>query len=166
LGARASARAGRPRRARALALAAAGACAAAACGACGAGAAADAPARGVAVRGAWARPTAAPNAAAYLTVVNHTPEVVTITAARSPAAAAVTLHETMTMGAGAHAMAHMVPLPQVGLAPGDSAVFAPGGKHLMLERLRAPLTAGARVPLTLVTADGVELRVEVEVRAP
>jgi copper(I)-binding protein len=44
-------------------------------------------------------------------------------------------------------------------------VFAPGGKHLMLERLRAPLAAGARVPLTLVTADGAELRVEVEVRA-
>jgi hypothetical protein len=35
----------------------------------------------------------------------------------------------------------------------------------MLERLRA-LAAGARVPLTLVTADGAELRTELEVRAP
>jgi len=120
----------------------------------------------IAVRGAWARPSVGPNAAAYLTVVNPTDSAVTITAARSPAAAAVTLHETLTAGAGPHALAHMVPLAQVGVAPGDSAVFAPRGKHLMLERLRAPLAAGQRVPLTLVTADGMELRAELEVRAP
>lgn len=131
--------------------------------ACG-GAAPDG--RAVEVRGAWARATAAPNAAVYLTVVNHTDALVTITAARSPAAAAVTLHETLTMGTGTHAMAHMVPLAQVGVAPGDSAVFAPAGKHLMLERLRAPLVAGSHVALTLVMGDGAELRTEVQVRAP
>jgi copper(I)-binding protein len=60
----------------------------------------------------------------------------------------------------------MVPLAQVGIAPGDSAVFAPGGRHLMLTGLRAPLAAGTRVPLPLVTAAGRELRVELEVRAP
>ncbi len=135
-------------------------------GAAGCGGAAADAARGVEVRGAWARPSPGPAAAAYLTVVNHTAATVTITAARTPAAAAATLHESVTAGAGTHAMAHMVPLAQVSVLPGDSAVFAPGGRHLMLERLRAPLAAGGRVPLTLVTADGAELRTEVEVRSP
>jgi copper(I)-binding protein len=121
---------------------------------------------GVEVRGAWARPTAGPNAAAYLTVVNHGDAVVTVVAARTPAAAAATLHESVTAAGAAHPTAHMVPLAQVGVAPGDSAAFAPGGRHLMLERLRAPIAAGQRVPLTLVLATGEELRTEVEVRAP
>jgi hypothetical protein len=132
---------------------------------CGGRGAADVG-RGVEVRGAWARPTPGPDAAAYLTVVNHTAETVTITGARTPAAAGATLHETVTAGAGMHAMVHMVPLAQVSVAPGDSAAFAPGGRHLMLARLRAPLAVGARVPLTLVTAAGDELRTEVEVRSP
>jgi hypothetical protein len=129
------------------------------------GAAGDAPGA-VEVRAGWARPSTQPNAAAYLTVVNRTADVVTITGARTPAASAASLHESVTAGAGAHAMSHMVPLAQVGIAPGDSAVFAPGGRHLMLTGLRAPLAAGTRVPLTLVTAAGRELRVELEVRAP
>ena len=132
-------------------------------GGCGAPGAGDLPA-GVRVHGAWARPTEGPNAAAYLTVVNSTAAPVTITAARTPAAAAASLHESVTAGAGAHAMSHMVPLAQLGVPPGDSAVLAPGGRHLMLERVRAPLVAGGRVPLTLVTSDGAEIRIEVEVR--
>jgi copper(I)-binding protein len=128
--------------------------------------AADDGARRVEVRDGWARPSGGPNAAAYLTIVNRSDTVVTVTAARTPAAAAATLHESVTAGGGPHPMVHMVPLAQVGIAPGDSAVFAPGGRHLMLERLREPLAEGAHVPLTLLTAGGGELRTEIVVRRP
>lgn len=121
---------------------------------------------GVDVHGAWVRPTGGPTAAAYLTLVNRTTAPVTLTGARTPAAASATLHESRTEGTGMAAMAHMLPLAAITVAPGDSAVLAPGGRHLMLEALRAPLVVGGHVPLTVVTSTGGTLRTEAEVREP
>ncbi len=50
------------------------------------------------------------------------------------------------------------------IAADGEAVLEPGGMHLMIFDLAEPLEAGQTFDLTLVTADGVELVVPIEVR--
>ncbi|GAB4218061.1 MAG: hypothetical protein Fur007_22370 [Rhodoferax sp.] len=82
--------------------------------------------------------------------------------AASPVAGVVQVHE-MKMDAGVMKMAEV----QGGLQlPADKAVeLKPGGFHIMLMDLKAPLTAGSTVPLTLVVKDdkGIESKVDVQV---
>ena len=54
-------------------------------------------------------------------------------------------------------------LGRVPLAAGGRVTFAPGGLHLMLMGLAAPLTEGTAFPLTLRFADGDSRTVEVAV---
>ncbi len=122
------------------------------------------PVAPIEVRAAWARPAdSASLTAAYLVVVNHEPSAVTLSAASSPLAGSVTLHETMEMGGLTHMMA--LEAPQV-IAAGDSLVLAPGGKHLMVGALTRALAAGDSLPLTLTFSDGREVRVRAAVRSP
>ncbi len=125
----------------------------AAAGGCSRGS--GAPAGAAAVRGAWARPAAAgADGALYFTLVNPGPDTLVVVGARAAAAAATTLHETMRMGEGAAAMAHMAPLARVVVPPADSVAFAPLGRHAMLERLRRPLAVGDSVPFALAVVRG------------
>ena len=57
-------------------------------------------------------------------------------------------------------------LPELRIAPGATAVFEPGGKHLMLMQPRAPLEAGGKVAVSFVLDDGREVSAEFEVRKP
>lgn len=95
--------------------------------------------------GAWSRATAPQQAvgAAYVTL--SSPVADRLTGASSPAATTVQLHE-MTMNG---AVMRMREAPGIPLAPGKPVRLAPGGLHLMLVGLRAPLKPGDEVPIHL-----------------
>ena len=61
-------------------------------------------------------------------------------------------------------MAHMDHLDEVELPAGGRVELRPGGMHIMLMRLTAPLVAGERFTLQLYPTDGEAIEVEVEVR--
>lgn len=123
---------------------------------------AKSPAAGdLVVTAAWSRPAVAgTNGAGFLTVANHGSGPESLTGATSPAAARVEIHSSsMTDG-----VMRMQKLARVAIPAGKTVTFAPGGHHLMLIGLKAPLKAGARVPATLTFASGARVTVSFEVR--
>lgn len=78
--------------------------------------------------------------------------------ASSPVAAAVSLHRTDASGA-------MVATEAIEVPAGTEVPFVPGGDHLMLEGLAAPLLPGESVALDLEFAEAGTLRVEAPVIA-
>ncbi len=82
----------------------------------------------------------------YLTIVNKGSAADKLVAASSPASERVEIHE-MKMEGGVMKMQEVAG----GLAvdAGKSVALAPGGYHLMLMGLKAPLKEGDKVPVTL-----------------
>lgn len=126
----------------------------------------DEGSRGVVVSDAWSRPTPAgtTTSAVYMTLrADHDDALVAI--AVDPAVASVAMaHETATddeMMSMDHAMAIELPAD-------DDVEFEPGGLHVMLEGLAAPLVDGDGFALTLdfVQADDVVVDVSVQDEAP
>jgi copper(I)-binding protein len=94
----------------------------------------------------WARATAgnAANGAAYVTIT-ETGSPDKLIGVSTPVAAAASLHETIDDGG----VMKMRPVAGLPLDPGKPVAMAPGGKHIMLMGLKAPLKAGDTFPLTL-----------------
>lgn len=108
----------------------------------------------------WARATAASqaNGAAYL-VVDNDGEPDRILGATSPAAARVELHTHIDD----NGVMRMRQVEAIDLPAGETSL-APGGLHIMLFELGAPLVEGESFPLilTLEQAGDVEVEVKVE----
>lgn len=119
----------------------------------------------VAVSDAWIRGTVAHQTAtgAFMQLVAERDG--RLVEANSPAAAQVEIHE-MRMENDVMRMRRIDALP---LPAGKQVVLQPGGFHLMLTGLKAPLREGDKVPLSLVfQADGQApqtVRLDVPVRA-
>lgn len=113
----------------------------------------------VTLENAWVRAQgdAGAMSAAYFTVCNGTLAAVTIVGLSTPAAGIVELHETTRDANGVVAMA---PTGPITLAPGEGAVFAPGGKHAMLMSLAAAIAEGSNTSLTLELAGGATVTAE------
>ena len=109
----------------------------------------------------WARPTASgmPTGVAYLSITNHGARADTLIAAHSPVAARVEFHRTSLEGG----MAKMRPTGSLVIGPGETLTAAPGGLHLMLVDLEAPLVEGAMVPLVLTFKVAGEVTVQLHV---
>jgi len=124
----------------------------------------DARKGAIVVSDAWTRPTAAgmPMGVAYFSVRNDGSNADAIIAATTPAAAHVEFHQT-TLADG---MARMRPLKEITVPAKGTVSVSPGGIHLMLVDLKAPLAVGARIPLVLEfrNAGKLELRLAVEAR--
>jgi copper(I)-binding protein len=114
------------------------------------------------IDGAWARatPEAARQGAAYLTVRNDSPTGDRLIGARTPAAARAELH-THTHDGG---VMRMREVPAIEVEPGAAIALAPGGHHIMLIDLAAPLRDGARFPLTLRFERAGDVVVQIPVR--
>lgn len=99
----------------------------------------------------WARATAGAGktGVAYVTVVNHGPDNAII-GASAPVAERASLHTHEMDGD----VMRMRPVQSVDLPTGETVTFAPGGLHIMLMELSAPLAEGATFPLTLELATG------------
>lgn len=118
----------------------------------------------ITVQDAWTRSVAdtATPGAAYLTILNGTGVDDALIGVSSPAAGTVELHET---SADASGMMAMHPVERVELAAGATVSFEPGGYHIMLIDLVAPLVEGATVPLTLTFEHAPAVTVEAQVRS-
>lgn len=126
-----------------------------------------APATAITVAHAYSHPTAAPGvpAVGFLTLTNAGPKADRLLSVISPLAGRVEIHQSK-MENGVMQMRAVT--QGVALPPGKSVAFAPGGLHLMLFALRAPLAEGERVPVTLLFehAAAVTTTLAVAPRAP
>lgn len=85
------------------------------------------------------------SSAAYVTVHNGGRTADRLLGASSSAAASVTVHDSSNVG-GVMRMRAAGAIP---LAPGRMIEMKPGGMHVMLMGLKAPLRPGTKLPLTL-----------------
>jgi|GEM_PF-2444410 len=101
----------------------------------------------------WARATvpAAQVGAVYVAIQNPGIESVRIVAASSPACRTTEIHDHVRLDNG---NAQMVAVPALDIAAGATVTLQPGGKHIMLIGLVAPLVEGETVAVTLTTASG------------
>jgi periplasmic copper chaperone A len=128
-------------------------------------AAAPAP---VQVSDAWARVSVAGQTASGAFMRLQAAESLVLVGGRSPAAGLVEVHEMRMDGD----VMRMRALPALELPAGKPVELRPGGLHVMLMDLKAPLAAGSTLPLTLVFRDArgaersLSLQVPVSAQAP
>jgi periplasmic copper chaperone A len=112
----------------------------------------------------WARatPRGAASGAAYMTVTNTGNTAERLNCVSSDASAKCQMHE-MTMENG---VMRMRPLEGgLQIKPGESVTLKPGGYHVMLLNLKAPLQQGKTVEATLKTSDGATVQVQFPIAA-
>ena len=110
----------------------------------------------------WARASAgnARNGAVFLTVTGAG-TADKLVAASTPVSETAELHETIDD----KGIMKMRPLAALALEPGKAVTLAPGGPHVMLMGLKAPLKQGDTFPLTLRFARAGPVTVTVTVEA-
>lgn len=107
---------------------------------------------GLVVRDAWVKAADSGMTAVFATLVNDSDHDVHIVGATSTAAAMVELHETVPDGTGGTVMRQV---PQGFVVPaGGTRTLDPGGDHIMLMDLTAPVLPGTEVTVALRTEDG------------
>jgi hypothetical protein len=116
----------------------------------------------VEVKNAWARATVTGQMATGAFMTLTAKEGATLVGVATPAAGVAQVHE-MKMEGGVMKMAEVK--GGLVLPAGKAVELKPGGYHLMLMDLKAPLTNNTTVPLTLVFKDakGVESKTEIKV---
>lgn len=117
---------------------------------------------GIAIADAWARATAPGSTvgAAYFTLRNDGPGSDVLLSVASAAAQSAELHRTSVE----HDVARMRPAGEIGIGPGHTLAAEPGGLHVMLTGLHAPLVEGTQVPLELTFRHAGTMTVAVTVR--
>ncbi len=95
-------------------------------------------------------PPGSPATGAFLTLRNTGDAPAAVVAGESTAARSVELHTHVQEGG----VMRMRQIPRIEVPVNGEVVLQPGGLHVMLIGLTAPLEAGGVVPLTLVFADG------------
>jgi len=98
----------------------------------------------------WARatPLGAKTGAAYMTLINKGPADDRLIGVATPIAGEAQIH-SMSLDNG---VMMMRPVPVLDLKAGGTQTLKPGGYHVMLMDLKAPLVEGQSFPLTLVFA--------------
>ena len=112
---------------------------------------------------AWARatPGGAKVGGGYLTIENKGATLDKLIGGSSPAAAKIEVHE-MAMNNGVMTMRPVK--GGLSIPPGQSVTLAPGGYHIMLMELKAPLKKGDKVPVTLAFEKAGEVKVTFDVQ--
>jgi len=109
----------------------------------------------------WARatPPGAKVGAGYMKITSDAAD--RLVGATSPASAKVELHVVVKEGD----VMRMRQVKAYDIPPKGGYELKPGGAHLMLVDLKAPLKEGQKVPVTLRFEKGGEVKVELQVRA-
>lgn len=133
----------------------------------------------ITLQGAWARPSPAmaTAAAVYVEVTNDgdVDDALVDVSVDASVAARAELHESTDettddeeMGEGSGTtmggMMGMRPVDEIPVPAGESVSLEPGGYHIMLLELAAPLEVGATIEVALTFAEAGELVLEAEVR--
>jgi copper(I)-binding protein len=133
-------------------------------GACSSDSTSTAPADAsgtVQVTDAWARSSMPDVGAIYFTVTDGTGEGDRLVGVDvGDVAEMASIHETTVT----NGMAEMHPVDGVDVPAGGTVTFEPGGYHVMLEQLSAPLQVGSRLDLVLTFEKAGEVPVSAEVR--
>jgi copper(I)-binding protein len=126
-------------------------------------AAARADAEGIEVSEAFSRASIgeATSGVVYLRLVNRATRPDRLLGASTPAAARADLHTTKRDGD----VIKMRRLEALAIAAGETVAFAPGGAHIMLSGLKAPLREGDSFALTLRFEAAGPVTVEVPVKS-
>ena len=113
------------------------------------------------IENGWSRatPPGAKIAAGYLTIRNASKTADKLVAAASPAAEKVETHVTVKEGD----IFRMREVKGYDIPAGGAFELKPGGAHLMLVNIKAPLKEGDKVPLTLRFERAGELKTELHV---
>ena len=103
-------------------------------------------------QGAWVRslPPGAEVTAAYGTLMNHGAEAVSIANIHSTLGNEAQMHDVLSEGD----QRRMVQLPSVDIAAGESLVFQPGGRHIMLLGVTDTPAEGSDIELCAESAAG------------
>jgi len=112
----------------------------------------------------WSRPTVAavPVGVVYVALKNDGDKMERLLSATSDVAERVELHTSVMDGE----MMRMRPITSVDIAPKTTAQLKPGGMHIMLMGLKAPLVQGQTFTLNLVFEQAGAVSVPVLVRDP
>jgi copper(I)-binding protein len=121
------------------------------------------PTTELAATGAWARPTpaGATDGVIYLNLTSDVRDTLVAVEVPSEIADRAELHTSDASGGGGHEhgaaggdMVTMTPVEEVLVEPGTPVEFRPGGNHIMLVDLAAPLELGAAFTATLRFSSG------------
>lgn len=107
------------------------------------------PSAPVVVDGSWARATFAGQKTSGAFMRLTAPDATRLVRVETPAADVAEIHEMKMDGD----IMKMRAVPGLDLPAGQAVELKPGGYHLMLMDLKAPLVKGSSVPLTLVFQD-------------
>lgn len=116
----------------------------------------------VAVDGAWARASVQGQKASGAFMRLTAPEATRLVRVETPVAGVAEVHEMKMEGD----VMKMRALPGLDLPAGQAVELKPGGYHVMLMDLKAPLAKGASVPLTLVFQDAQGAERQQQVQLP
>lgn len=107
-------------------------------------------------------PPNAPATGAFMVIRNNGDKDVKVLKADNPASKVTELHTHINDGG----VMKMRPVPAIDVKARGEAVLKPGGLHVMLIDLKAPMKEGDTVPLTLTFDDGSTKKVDAKVVKP
>ena len=110
----------------------------------------------------WVRsmPPGAQVSAAYGLLMNHGDQTVTLAAVSSDISGTAEMHEVIADGD----QRRMAELESIDIAPHETLIFKPGGRHIMLLDITAPPVEGETVGICAVSAAGTRVCTEAAVR--
>lgn len=101
----------------------------------------------------------AKSAAVYLTLMNHGSEADTLTAIKTDSAETAEAHQTLDE----NGVMKMRAVETLSVNPHETVTFEPGGLHIMLTGLKAPLIEGQHIMLVMMFEKAGEIGVDVPV---
>ena len=107
-------------------------------------------------------PPNAPATGAFMVIRNAGDKDVKVVKADNPVSRVTELHTHLNEGG----VMKMRPVPAIDVKAGGEAVLKPGGLHVMLIDLKAPMKEGDTVPLTLTFDDGSTKKVDAKLVKP
>jgi len=118
----------------------------------------------VAVQDPYVRlaPPNAPATGAFMVIKNNGDKDVKVLKADNPVSKVTELHTHLNEGG----VMKMRPVPSIDIKAKGEAVLKPGGLHVMLIDLKAPMKEGDVVPITLTFDDGSSKKVDAKVVRP
>ncbi len=118
----------------------------------------------VTISDAWSPPLppVAESGVAYLKLSNHEMKADRLVSASAPVSERVEFHTSVKSGS----MMMMEKMQAIGLPAHGNEALVPGGMHLVLIKLKAPLQKDTRFPLTLTFEHAGTVTVDVAVRSP
>jgi len=115
----------------------------------------------IVVKDQWLRPGAEKMATAlYFTVENNSNEADTLYSIESDVSKMVQLHETYSNGS----VMGMREIGQIVIEPGEKIELEPGGKHVMVMKLKKDLKIGDKIDFKLHFRKAGEIKITAEVK--